>query len=350
MVTNALFQDNGVVANASVADPAPVAPAPVPGPVTGSAPSAAPAQPPAAAQEPPPPAVLSGGTVGPQATILTSVDDLVRALHPPMTVAPAPLPRLPAVPYQLTVLETAEHLSGHAAFIEQNHQHLGATPEARRDAWVRGQGYLHFLPHGSQCVPRTLIESTLREVSALGDQPRTLWQCYSSAVLQTYVAGAWGQAGRRIHDDLATLTLAGSNHLLLVQQFRLLCNLLVTIGEPIDDATMRSMLLRKLPPSIQQEIRGRYSPNRPPPTLEEVIQQAMIHAPVHEPALLAAMVPGAPTDVVAALGNASFQAAPGYRQGRRQGPGAPPRPPARSPTTSAPWPCTATSSRTSWTS
>ena len=46
------------------------------------------------------------------------------------TVAPAPLPRLPAVPYQLTVLETAEHLSGHAAFIEQNHQHLGATPEA----------------------------------------------------------------------------------------------------------------------------------------------------------------------------------------------------------------------------
>jgi len=57
--------------------------------------------------------------------------------------------------------------------------------------------YLHFLPHGAQCVPRTLIESTLRDVSALGDQPRTLWQCYSSAVLQTYVEGAWGQAGRR---------------------------------------------------------------------------------------------------------------------------------------------------------
>jgi len=61
---------------------------------------------------------------------------------------------------------------------------------------IRGR-YLHFLPHGAQCVPRTLIESTLRDVSALGDQPRTLWQCYSSAVLQTYVEGAWGQAGRR---------------------------------------------------------------------------------------------------------------------------------------------------------
>ena len=158
--------------------------------------------------------------------------------------------------------------------------------------------YLHFLPHGAQCVPRTLIESTLRDVSALGDQPRTLWQCYSSAVLQTYVEGAWGQAGRRIHDDLANLTIDGSNHHLLVQQFRLLCHLLVTIGEPIDVATMRSMLLRKLPPSIQQEIRGRSSPNRPPPTLEEVIQQAMIHAPVHEAALLTAMA-----------------MAPGYRQG-----------------------------------
>jgi hypothetical protein len=139
--------------------------------------------------------------------------------------------------------------------------------------------------------------------------PRTLWQRYNDAVLRTFVSGAWALPTTRIHQEIDGLDARTVGVLAMIQQFQLLGDLLATLGEPIDAATMRSKLILKLPADIQQDIASHANPANDPPTLDEVINRVMTYDPAPPVAVLAAMAPARRT--------------PNNRGGRRQGPNRP---------------------------